>query len=219
MNLRQMRQEVMNLCPDGSYDADTVDEYINQCLIYSAAEVAIPSLKRLGVVTTVVGREYVSIGTIEGYAFNGVLRRVSDSDGNEATIHENLEALMNRWPSMDNTGDVTDVALEGNMLWYQKSPSVAENLTLVYYSNPDRLTADADTPEHFPEHLHRKLFVNGAAWMIWDQKEEGVDQQKPNTVNYFFHSFDERNKHSGITKLREHFARRRVHHISSVWSY
>ena len=92
--------------------------------------------------------------------------------------------------------------------------------TLIYYTSPTLLSKNADSPSQFPDHLHRKLFVHGAAWMIFDQIEDGIEQDKKvNTQSQFFHSFSEINKESGIVKLREWIGMNRVHHISSQWRY
>jgi len=218
MNLKQMRQEVSVLILDHSFDSDTIDSYINDAIQYAARQVAIPSLKRMGVVETHAGREYVTINSIGVESFNGILRKVVNSDNVIATVHANLEELMEKYPSMDNVGSVSDVALEGNMLWYQRVPEAASELTVVFYTDPSSLTKDADSPGDFPSDLHRRLFVMGAAWLIWDLKEQDEDGKKPNTINYFYHSFEEGNKTSGITKLREYIAKRKVHHINSTWS-
>jgi len=92
--------------------------------------------------------------------------------------------------------------------------------TLVYYTRPALLSKNTEEPSLFPEHLHRKLFVHGAAWMMFDQIEDGIENEKKvNTQSQFFHSFSEMNKEAGITKLREWIGLNKIHHISSTWRY
>jgi len=122
------------------------------------------------------------------------------------------------YPTLDSTGVPKDIALENKTLWYH--PMGAYTASIVYYTCPALLVNKTDEPTDFPGHLHRKLFVHGAAWMIYDQIEDGIEQQnKVNTKSHFYHSFHEDNKTSGIVKLREWIAMNKVHHISSTWRY
>ena len=218
MKLEAIRNEVENLVDDSSYDADTIDRYINESLAFAAGLVNLPSLKRIDVVDTVDGQAYVSLTGVNP-GFSGVLRRVKKSDGSEPTVYADLERLLDDYWDMGAEGIVEAVTLEGSVLWYQKIPSTPETLTILFFENPSSLAKDGDEPTDFPGHVHRKLFVHGAAFTIFDQIEDGVEGDKLNTKHHFYHSFDERNRDSGITKLREWLARTTPHHISSVWRY
>lgn len=218
MNLEQIRREVENLVDDPSYDSETIDQYINQALEYVAANVLLPTLRRIGVVSTVVNQAYSDIRSIGSDSFSGILKRVIRSDGKFPQVYANLELFLDDYPTLDQEGDVEAVCLDGFTLWYQKIPAESSNLTVLCYINPSPLVDDKDTPPlDVPSHLHRKLFVNGASYMIYDQIEDGIDGEKINTTSNFFHSFEERSPDSGITKLREWLGKRRAHHISSVW--
>lgn len=217
MKLEHIRREVENLVDDPSFDSETIDQYINQALEYTAAQVSLPTLKRVGVITTEIGQAYSDIRSIGDEAFSGILRKVVRYDGKFPQVYSNLELFIDDYPTLDQEGDVEAVCLDGFTLWYQKIPSTATNLTLVYYVNPSPLTKDEDEPTDIPSHLHRKLLVNGSSYLIYDQIEDGVDGEKINTTNNFFHSFEERSPDSGITKLKEWIGKRRVHHISSIW--
>ena len=215
MNLRQMRTALAGLLQDTSYDNDDLDEAINKTLLYVSTLVQLPSLKRIDTINTVLSTAYVSLTTLTG-GFDGNLRRVKNSDGDDVSIYPSLDLLMDEG-DMDDEGDVEAVAVEGTVMWYRKIPASVETLTLLYYRSPSQLTDDSDIPSDFPEGLHHKLFVNGSAWMIYDEIEDGIDEDKVNTKNQFWHSLDERNPHSGIVKLKEWIARNRRHYISSTW--
>lgn len=218
MNLEEMRDEVENLVDDPSFDPDTIDSYLNQMLTYSAGLVNLPTLKRISTVDTIVGQAYASISGLDG-GFSGVLRRVKNDEGKEPRIFSNLESLLDVYPTMVEEGAVEAVALEGSTLWYQKIPLSAETLLLLYFQNPSTLVGGGDSPGDIPEHLHRKLLVHGAAYMMFDQIEDGIEGEKVNTVHHFHQALNEDNKHSGIVKLREWVSRTSRHHISSVWRY
>ena len=215
MNRLEIRTEVENIVQDPSYTTETLNGYIDQCILYAGALVDIPELKRIDTVDTVLSYAYVALTSLTG-GFSGKLRRVRDADGDNITIFANLDLLMDEY-DMDEVGDVEAVALEGSTLWYMKIPEAVETLTALYYRNPATPSTDEDSPSDFPVHLHRDLFVHGTAWIVYDQIEDDVEEAKANATSQFWQSFDERNRHSGITKFREWLAKTRRHNISSSW--
>ena len=216
MDRLAIRTEVENIIQDGSYSSEDLNGYIDQCILYAGAQVDIPALKRIDTVDTVLSQAYVALTGLTG-GFSGKLRRVKNADGDGITIFSSLELLMDEYPTMDEAGDVEAVALEGSTLWYQDIPATVETLTVLYYRDPTTLSADGNSPSDFPAHLHRDLFVHGTAWIIFDQIEDDAEESKVNTKSHFWLSFDEGNKHSGITKLREWLGKTRRHNISSSW--
>lgn len=216
MNRLEIRTEIENLIQDSSFSTDTLNDYIEQAIIYAGAQVDIPSLKGISTVDTILDQAYASLSDLTG-GFSGKLKRVKNADGNNIEIFSDLALLMDEYDTMDKAGDVEAVALEGSTLWYQFIPAVAETLTCLHYKNPTTLSADTESPSDFPTHLHRQLFVHGSAWIIYDQIEDGIEEEKVNTKGQFWFSFDERNRHSGIVKLREWISKTRRHNISSSW--
>ena len=216
MNRLQIRTEIENLIQDDSFSETTLNEYIDQSIIYTGANVDIPELKRIDTVDTILEQAYTSLSGLTG-GFSGKLRRVKNAEGDAISVFSDLALLMDEYPTMIEEGEVEAVALEGSTLWYQDIPTVAETLTCLYYRNPTVLSLDTESPSDFPAHLHRHLFIHGAAYMIYDQIEDDVEDPKVNTKAHFWLSFDERNRHSGIVKLREWLAKTRRHNISSSW--
>ena len=223
MNLEEIRTEVELKVEDPSYGPDQLDAFVNSCVQYAAALVSIPSLKRIGTVVTQEGESWVSLATgLTGNGtFSGHLKKVKKENGVFPLVYPDLDRLMLDY-SLDEEGEVIAVALEGSTLWYTKMPETTqETLTLLYYVNPSRLVKNADAPSDFPEHVHRKLFVHGTAYMVWDEIENRseLEGQKVKTTEHYWQSFDERNAESGVNILRRWMARIKSHHISSVWNY
>jgi len=222
MNLGEIRAEVVSLIQDDSYANDTLDDWINRAVQYAANLADLPVLKRTGTVDTSTTYPYVTLTGLTG-GFLGKLKRINNASGDALVIYPTMEMLYDDYLSSDNTdmtkaGEVESVAVEGSLLWYQEVPAAAETLFLLYYRTPDTLSGNTDSPSDFPVHLHRSLFVQGAAYIAFDEIEDGIDEEKVNTKNAFHLSINENNKHSGITKLREWVGKNRVHHINSVWS-
>jgi len=221
MNLSQIRQEVELLVQDVSY-AKSLDSYINQALIEVCDLVALPSLKVVDVVTTEVDKRYISLSTSVLGGFSGRLRKLFDSQGRLLKVYPDLEAFITDYPLIA-TGSVEAAALECGVLWYANVPAEASNLTVVYYKNPTVLEEDSDIPDCLPESLHRKLLIHGAAFMIFDQIEDGAEGAKVNTLSHYYHSLNDKTSatgvKSGVQLLREYVGGRRSNHQSSVWRY
>ena len=217
MNLEQMRKEVDNLVDDPSYSFMDIDRYINEAIGYAAGLVKVPSLKRVGSVSLSEDAYSVSLNDLTDEMVGSITWAVL-STGQELSILNGVEELLMFYPTLDYEGTPKVVALENQTLWYH--PMGDYTATLVYYTRPALLTRDSEIPSDFPQHLHRKLFVHGAAWMMFDQIEDGIENDKKvNTNSQFYHSFSENSKESGIVKLREWIGANRVHHISSTWRY
>jgi hypothetical protein len=219
MKLEEIRKEVANIVDDGSYSPEDLDSYINEAVKYSAGIVRLPSLKRVGTLTFPADAYTVSLSTLTDEVVGAITYAVL-SNGTELNIKNGVEELLMVYPKLDSVGAPLDIAQEHQLIWFQPAMSAEYTAMVIYYTNPALLSRNSDEPTEFPSHLHRKLFVHGAAWMIFDQIEDGIEQEKKvNTQSQFFHSFSEINKESGIVKLREWIGTNRVHHICSTWRY
>lgn len=217
MKLEDMRKEVENIIDDNSYSPEEVVAKINEAIQFASGLVKLPPLKRVGSVTFTDDNYSVSLTSLTDEIIGRITWAVL-STGKPLNILNGVEELLMFYPTLDSTGVPKDIALEDKTLWYH--PMGDYTASIVYYTRPPLLVEKNDEPTDFPEFLHRKLFVHGAAWMIFDQIEDGIEQgDKVNTKSHFYHSFHEDNKNSGIIKLREWIAMNRVHHISSTWRY
>ena len=219
MNLGDMTTEVDNVVDESGFSTADIVGYINQAVQYAGSLVDIPDLKKLITATTVTDQPYCSLSATTG-GFAGRILRASNPN---IAIYPNLNLLMDEYVTytyqdLTQAGDVEAIALEGNTLWYQYVPVVAADIVLLAYQNPATLALAADIPSAFPAQLHRQLFVHGAAYMMFDQIEDGLEGDKVNTNAHFMQSFSEQNRHSGITKLREWLGRNRNHWKSSTWT-
>ena len=182
MNYGDIQTEVEVLLQDGSSEiVSRIAGAVNEALFYAIDKVDIPALKRLVSVSTVVDQAWASLPSSSA----GKLLHVSSSssNGSEILILSNLEDLLERSPSLDYEGDVEMVALEGTTLYYQGIPSEATALLIHHYIYPDELAGANDVPNYLPESTHRKLLIHGAAAILYEYIEDGLDEkEKTNTI-------------------------------------
>lgn len=215
MDLEAMQDAVVDIIQDASYTVANITVFINQAIQEAAMQIDLPVLKRIGTVDTVVDQNYALLTSVDANFSGKGITLLSD----DIIIYSDLRLLMQEYlDGMDAAGDVEAVCQEGNRLWYQKIPAVAETLNLIYYLNPPLLTEDANIPSDFHESLHFNLFVHGACYQIFNEIEDGIEGEKVNTAYHFNLSFNPDSKVSGITKLKEFLAKNNRHYITSVWN-
>lgn len=219
MKISVMRSLLADLIQDPSYSSDDLNSKLYQAALYIAGAVLLPDFKRIGSIDTIAGQPYVSLSGLSD-GFNG---RISRFHKNGIHIYSSLDLLVDSYSTEEGngllmkSGEVEAVAQEGSLLWYQYIPEVAETLNMTYYKNPPVFSSDNYEPEYIPEYLHQKIFVNGAAFLLYSEIEDDIDDVKINrTVNYN-ESFNEDKRDSGINKLREWISRSRIPHFTSSW--
>lgn len=207
MLLSEIRDEVKLAVNDPAFTDNMIDAYINDVYLQVVAACLVPELKGIDTVITSLTAAYASLTGVEG-GFSGVLSRVYDSSGASIPIYSTLERLMDLNGTMTETGDIKGVALEGTILWYSPIPVTIQTLTVIYYKNPELLTVDSDSPSSIPDFLHRQILVNGAAALMFDVFEDGLDGLKVNTQSR------EMSKIDGLRKFREWLGKTRKHYIA-----
>ena len=98
----------------------------------------------------------------------------SVSQDSRLNLYSSFHKLLRRYPLLNETGDVTIVAVKGDYLYYQPIPSTAEALTLHYFRDPTAMSASGSSPDGVPSHLQERLLVNYAAKEIIGLIEEAV---------------------------------------------
>lgn len=212
MTLGELRQELANVVQHPSYteDDELLTRYLNEAYIHAVDRAMIPDFKRVDTVNTVVDQAYANISTISTYSFSGRLLLVN---GGAIEILKSLEELNFNYPDMTLAGPVAAVALEGNILWYQKVPATPQTLSIVYYAYPPEMVDDEDVPEAIPVFLQRRILVHRAASFIFDQIEDGVEGQKVNTAAQRLQA------NNAMQELFHHLGKNRMHKITSTYRY
>lgn len=209
-----MQDEVEIIVKDDSV-FDMIPGVLNDIYQEVVNEIKPPVLKTPATVDTVPGQSWTNLpsGSFGSLLFCGF------ADSSQANVPINivpgLEVLMESDPGLSETGDIESVAMEGNMLWYYKQPTTIITLGVLLLKAPVALALDRDTPPDMviPSYCHRGTLIYGAASLLWNILEEGVDGEKVNTVNYM-------TKYAiGKSTYGTWVGRQRKHQSRSVWWY
>jgi hypothetical protein len=210
MDYSEIQREVRSGIQDASPELlASVPDIINESIGSIAEEIQFPSLRVIEPVTLGTSLYYVNMPS----RFSGRMTYCGNSDGAKIILSGGLTELMELYPGLTETGTVVHVALEGNILYYQGIPSVAEVVLCLIYKTPVELVNDTDTPSDIPLHLHRSTIVNRTLEKCYSLIEDALDDKlKPNT----HHWAGEAEK--GLNELRSWMSRRRINLSRSVWS-
>ena len=102
-----------------------------------------------------------------------------DSDGRELEIFDSFTEFMRTYPALNQSGDISAVAVKGGYLYYQPIPTAAETLTVHYHRVPTDMTTGASVPDGIPVQYHN-LLVFHAAKEYFSTIEDGLDGAMPN---------------------------------------
>jgi len=178
MTYKELQDAVADKVKDtSSFIVEMIPNVINEAVQQIVDAVPMPSLKLVGTVSTVVSQEWVNIKSSIS-SFSGRLLYAGTSTGQLCILDGGVTEMLERYNDLDVDGDLEAVALEGDVLWYYKTPTSATSITIIYYATPTEMIADGDTPSDIPEMLHRDLIVNKAAAIIFDHIEEGIEGEK-----------------------------------------
>ena len=177
MNFGELQREVKTIVQDASPEIlVSIPDFINEAYLQICEEVKPPSLKVLFSVPLSTSVAWTNMPNV----FSGKLTYVGNSGG-EIEILDNLEDLVKLYPTMTETGDVECVFLQGNVLWYQKIPTVATSVICIGYNSPVVLLSENDEPSEIPTQLQRGLLVNKAAANAYNIIEDvSIDKDKVN---------------------------------------
>jgi hypothetical protein len=209
MNYGQIQDEVSIILQDESLIA-SIPGYINQAYREALFRARHPSLKSITSVQTVLQQNWLTLGVVTG-GFDGKLLRFGDPT--KIKQYPSLEALYDDYSSnWDDEGPVQSVALEGNIIWYQKIPDPEETHIVMYIKNPDPLTRRSDTPDLIPEALHRDILVHGAVMHGFILIEDGMEGEKINSMVHagFFEK--------GVQRMMEWIGSNKQHKVINFWS-
>jgi len=188
--LLQLRTLVSTIIQDDAFTGDMIDSYLNDGVNEIAAgmqstlgDSITPPLPELFAIDT------VDTDTVDAYVpmpatFGRKLQFVAGSNGVEIDICNSMIEFSESSPLMDRDGAVVEVVEYGGNLYYQGIPTVMDELTVHFYRFPVEMSADSDTPDGIPLSFQKKLLVNFACKEIFGLIEDGIEEQKVNTIKH-----------------------------------
>lgn len=210
MKLSEMRKRVLSIIDSRTYEPEEIDIYLNQALDYCLGVTDVPEFKRVFTVTTSTTKGYISLADqIENYG--GRLRRVK-YNGADLHIYSTMEEMLDNYDTLEESGDIESVAIEGRNLWYAKVPETAVNLLILCYISPEPLSKSNPELTWMQPDCHNKILVNGACYFLFDQIEE-EDSNKPMMRHY------RGAMNSGIIDFKGWISRNRKNVSYSSWRY
>lgn len=212
MKFSELKDEVyIQLHDDSEEIVKRVGKAINQARNEIAFDNELPKLRILTTVSTVVDQAYLTLP--EGNAQR--LLFIGDSSGPIPICVGGLPDLLTTYPLLDQVGDVVCVALEGDVLYYQKIPVEATSLVAYYTVFPTPMVSDNDEPEELPAPIHRDLITNKALEILYRSIEDSAENEEGNVNTRRF----EIAYKQAENRLRMWLCKRKVHMTTGVWDY
>jgi len=185
MVLKELVQEIIDIVQDSSLKEPSVQGLVNEAILRVATDLSVPlpDLETSETVETIADQAYLAMPV----GFNRDLFFChNDTIERRVKIHDSLELLAVKYPTMDEAGSVVDVARRGRRLYYQGIPDSVQTLRLHYFMSPSRLTdvTGANDPSWIPEQFHRRLLIAYPCKTLFARIEDGVEGRKVNTDFY-----------------------------------
>lgn len=216
MKVSDIIDEIYLLVKDNSFFESEGEEALLRRINLAVASacshpgIEVPSLKKLGMVTTEPGEAYAPV---DGIADNFAGRILRVGEPGKIKVYGALEDLYADYYPLAEEGEVEAVCIAGNVVWYQKIPALPTDLICVLQDDPPLVESVDDYIPVIPEPFQMRIVVHGVAAHLYDNIEDGVDGAKVNTDN------SKRELAIGIQKWMEFLGQRRQHNKTSHWRY
>jgi len=176
-----LADKVLRKIQDGSYTWQNVVDEFNGCLKYLSGKYNLPELEHIEDVQTDPRAGRIPVPS--NYQKN-LWYCKSTTHNRPVNIEDTVINVYRKYSILDQSGAVRDVAVKGRYLYYQRVPTSAETLRLVYYRYPTILRTRREKPTCLPAHLVEPLLVNYACKEIFSEIEDGLEGKQVNTQRY-----------------------------------
>lgn len=173
--LGQLKDIVTDILKDSDYINSRVIRYLNASITEIAAGLPstfgsfltppLPNLFTIDTIITVTNASFVAMPT----TFQRSLVFASNSSGNEIAIANSWIEFAEINPLLNKNGNLSEIIELGGNLYYQKIPTIAEDIILHFYRLPIDMVADDDEPDGIPVNFHDRLIVNYTIYKIFER--------------------------------------------------
>ena len=172
--------EVEGIIQDTTYDATWIIRKFNEALTLVATLCRIPGLQTITTINVLAAATSASMP--KNYLHDLFLVTTATYPQG-VLIAPNLKELTAN-STLEQTGPVAMVSLDGNTLNFRPIPEAAEDLACHFYATPKELSAGDTFPDYIPPILQKEIFQNYALKEAYLQIEDGIDGANPNTQKY-----------------------------------
>ncbi len=181
MDADTLIERVVLVIQDTSFDEDLILGYLNKGIREIAGSIDLPELRVFDTVETSLTDNFVAMPSNyqrKCFAVVSVSDEVRvDRPGELYQYHR----FIDRYPVANTGSSVSDVAVNGNTLFYDPVPDSAETLRVEYLRAPATLVSGTAVPDGIPVHLQESLLVPFASKEVFNLIEDGIEGAK---VNY-----------------------------------
>ena len=188
MNLGRLVSEIQDIIQDSDYSQEDIIVRINAALFEIASGLDIPTKQDITApIPGLFTSDTLSLVNTARYVDmpsdfqRGPVTVYGETSG-RVELMSSFRRYMLDYPTLETGDSIYRAILNGNKLYVY--PSVTEDVTVTYYSEPETLTEDGDEPSWLPSQFHSRLVVNMVCRDIFNRIEDGLEGSKPNTLYY-----------------------------------
>jgi len=106
---------------------------------------------------------------------------------------------------LSESGDVANVCIKGNSLYYQGIPSVSENVTVMFYRKPVDMVLGTDTPDGIPDQFQTRLIKHYVGRELSNEMVDGLPNMVAYHTNEFYSAMQDLIMFIGVETEQEYF--------------
>lgn len=167
---------------DPSFSEDDIFGFIDDCLQHIAGRVLLKDLESFGEVSTIVSELSIDIPAF--WTFGRNIFDCHIEDVGDVTILNSVEHLNRRYPDFrtkKQDGPIQFIVPHNDKIIYYPIPKVSTVLNIGYYKTPGSVDIDETAINIIPVGLRSKLIESYVNAVIFNRKEDGIDEIKINT--------------------------------------
>jgi len=174
--------DILTEVDDPSFTRPTVLGHLNSCNVELADKILLPDLADgSGTITTLVDDNKVDVPA----TFHRNIYLAQNTDGTAISVYLSLPLMIGQLGAVTlGLGTVLSLCQIGKSIYYQKVPSSATDISIMFYRTP---VAMADETDEYPDGLSNnqsfeECFFHYGCWKLFKTIEQGVEGNKTDTL-------------------------------------
>jgi hypothetical protein len=198
MNASQLIDHVESKIQDNAYSRDEdILPLLNEAMLQGvsmliSAGYFLPALVATDIVTILAGESSADL-PVDFYkkAISCSINSLGLSDQKPLRLFDNYGDLIRKYPGLEYDGEMKDAYAGGGKLIVQGKPSTDTDVKVIYIKKPTVFEDDSEdeSPDIFPEELHRSLLGSYAIFKIMEEIEDGMEGSRKTDTTYYQNDF------------------------------